>query len=267
MDEQDATNELMALLNSGGSTTPFSQRIAGFDVAMANRVTAAVRARREAAGDTVVGRKIGFTNQTIWERYGVNAPMWNYVWKSTLFDLHSTTVPFRLGHLSEPRLEPEVIFGMSRSPEPGMSIEQLAGCIDWISHGFEIVQSVFPGWKFAIADCAAAYGLHGALFVSTRHRLDDVAKWVAALQDFRLTFSRDGEVVDTGVAANILGGGPLVALRHVVEVIASDGAPPIQPGEVVTTGTITDAYPCIPGEGWETTIEGIDLDGARIGFG
>ena len=40
-------------------------------------------------------------------------------------------------------------------------------CVEWIAPGFEIVQSHFPDWKFAAADCTAAFGLHGALVVGT----------------------------------------------------------------------------------------------------
>ena len=38
-------------------------------------------------------------------------------------------------------------------------------CIEWVAHGFEIVQSIFPGWKFTGVDCLAAEGLHGALLL------------------------------------------------------------------------------------------------------
>ena len=37
-------------------------------------------------------------------------------------------------------------------------------------------------------------------------------------------------------------------------------------GEVVSTGTLTDAYPVAPGEAWSTEFEGIDLSGLRVSF-
>ena len=55
---------------------PVSERDAAFDLVQAYRVTEAVRERREARGERVVGRKIGFTNTTIWAEYGVYAPIW-----------------------------------------------------------------------------------------------------------------------------------------------------------------------------------------------
>lgn len=72
---------------------------------------------------------------------------------------------FSLSDLSEPRIEPEVIFGLSQTPERGMKPFDLLGCVGWIAHGFEIVQSIFPGWVFTPADTVAAYGLHRPILI------------------------------------------------------------------------------------------------------
>ncbi|MDP3171135.1 MAG: hydratase, partial [Polaromonas sp.] len=44
----------------------------------------AVRAARIAAGECPAGYKVGFTNRTIWPRYGVYAPIWGTVWQGSL---------------------------------------------------------------------------------------------------------------------------------------------------------------------------------------
>ena len=43
-------------------------------------------------------------------------------------------------------------------------------------------------------------------------------------------------------------------------------APPLQAGEVVTTGVLTDAHPVRPGETWNTEISGLPLGGLTIAF-
>lgn len=35
---------------------------------------------------------------------------------------------------------------------------ELSACIDWVALGYEIVQSMYPGWQFAAADTIAAGG-------------------------------------------------------------------------------------------------------------
>ena len=113
----------------------------------------------------MVGRKIGFTNRTIWAEYGVHAPIWSYVYDTTLHRLADVAVEFDLSTLVEPRIEPEIAFGLAQAPEPGMDRRALIGCVDWVAHGFEIVQSIFPDWRFQAADTVTAFGLHGALLV------------------------------------------------------------------------------------------------------
>ena len=223
--------------------------------------------QREARGERPIGRKIGFTNRTIWAEYGVYAPIWGYVYDRTVRDLTHEPLEVPLLGLAEPRIEPEIVFGLAAPPAPDMDEQALIHCIDWIAHGFEIVQSIFPNWSFRAPDTVAAYGLHGLLFIGPRHpaalRQDD---WARELSRFKIDLFRNGAHVDHGAAANVLDG-PLFALRHLAEALAEDElSPPLGVGEIVTTGTLTRAFPVAAGEEWTTQLEGIPLEGARIRF-
>jgi 2-oxo-3-hexenedioate decarboxylase len=72
---------------------------------------------------------------------------------------------------AEPRIEPEIVFKLALAPTLGMDETALLDCVDWVAHGFEIVQSIFPGWKFSAPDTVAAFGLHGALLIGPRHSI------------------------------------------------------------------------------------------------
>jgi 2-oxo-3-hexenedioate decarboxylase len=259
--------EAFDLLDSGRQVAPFSSRLPRFDLDDAYRVTAAVRQMRETRGEIPLGRKIGFTNRTIWDEYQIGAPMWGYIYNRTVRDLADLGTTVSLAGLAEPRIEPEIIFGLAMAPEPGMDERALLGCIDWVAHGFELVQSIFPQWEFTLPDTVAAYGLHGMLLVGPRHTLvEHGGDWLGNLSTFGIDLTRDGTVIDQGRAANVLGG-PLSALRHLVEVLASDPVnPTLAAGEIVTTGTLTRAFPVAPGETWTTELSGIALDGIAIRF-
>ncbi|MEX2629144.1 MAG: hypothetical protein WD341_04330 [Tistlia sp.] len=260
--------ELVGLLGSGRQIRPFSQREGGLGLADAYRVTDRVRRLRMARGETPVGRKIGFTNRTIWDEYGVHAPIWGPVYDSTVRDLAAVAGGFALAGLAEPRLEPEIVLGLARAPEPGMDEAALLGCLEWVAHGFEIVQSVFPGWVFAPADTVAAFGLHGALLVGPRRPVPAAGQgaWLASLAGFEIELWRDGALMDRGRAANVLDG-PLSALRHLVGLLAEDPVnPPLAAGELVTTGTLTRALPIAPGERWQTRLSGIALEAIEVRF-
>ena len=47
-------------------------------------MAAALHQRRLGAGWKPLGRKIGFTNRSIWPRYGVFEPIWGMVYDRTL---------------------------------------------------------------------------------------------------------------------------------------------------------------------------------------
>lgn len=259
--------EVMAVLGQGRQIPPLSAR-RSLDIDEAYRITAAVRQVREARGEKVLGRKIGFTNRTIWEQYSVYAPIWGYIYDSTVYDIAGIDRVFSLAAFAEPRIEPEVVFGLASAPDPGMDERDLLSCIGWVAHGFEIVQSVFPDWKFAASDTVAAFGLHGALLIGERHPVANAREeWLRTLSGFDITLCRDGEAVDRGHAGNVLDG-PLSALRHLVDVLARDDInPPVAAGEIVTTGTLTRAMLIGPGEHWATTLSGVPLRGIDIRFG
>jgi 2-oxo-3-hexenedioate decarboxylase len=259
--------EAFAALNTGRQISPFSTRLSAFDIDDAYRVTGAIRQMREACGEIPVGRKIGFTNRTIWAEYKVYGPIWGYVYNRTVHDLAEIADTFSLTGLAEPRIEPEIVFKLASAPIPGMDETALLACIDWVAHGFEIVQSIFPGWKFSAPDTVAAFGLHGALLIGPRHSIAPHPEdWSRILSTFEIDLKRDNTFVDHGRAANVLGG-PVLALRHLVDILANDKVnPPLAAGEIVTTGTLTRAFPVSAGETWTTELTSLAFDGICIRF-
>jgi 2-oxo-3-hexenedioate decarboxylase len=259
-------SEAYALLGTGRQTAPFSTRFPSLDLLDAYRVTAMVRRQREDAGERPLGRKIGFTNRTIWEEYGVYAPMWGYVYDRTVHELGDVGHGFPLAGLAEPRIEPEIVFGLASAPQPGMDARTLVDCLAWVAHGFELVQSLFPEWRFTAADTVTAFGLHGALLIGPRHPIKPGTDWAEHLASFDITLSCNGAEIDRGRATNVLDG-PLHALRHLVETLDADpDNPPLAAGEIVTTGTLTRAFPVVPGETWSTALHGIPIEGISVRF-
>ena len=266
-DLRSITAEALAALDTGHQISPFSARFSAFDLDDAYHVAAAIRQMREARGETPVGRKIGFTNRTIWAEYNVYGPIWGYVYNRTVHNLAEIGDTFSLMGLAEPRIEPEIVFKLALAPAPGMDETALLACIDWVGHGFEIVQSIFPGWKFSAPDTVAAFGLHGALLIGPRHSIAAHAEdWSRTLSTFEIDLKRDGAVIDHGRARNVLGG-PVSALRHLIDILEGDQVnPPLAAGEIITTGTLTRALPVSAGETWTTKLTGVAFDGIRVRF-
>ena len=258
-------SELMAAPGAGRPVAPFTARDGGLGLRAAYEVAGRIHAARIARGERPAGRKIGFTNRALWPVFGAGGPMWGWMYEGTVRDAASLPEGFDLAGLAEPRLEPEIALGLARAPEAGMDGAALLGCVGWVAHGFELVQSVYPGWAFGAADAVAGFGLHGALVLGERRDVtDDREGWRAAMSSFSVELRRDEEAVARGHARDVLGG-PLEALRWLVEDLAwrSDG-PPLAAGEVVTTGTLTGAHEVAPGEVWTTAVTGAPLPGLAL---
>jgi 2-oxo-3-hexenedioate decarboxylase len=195
--------------------------------------------------------------------------MWAHVYDSTVTFWEDTSGTLSIGHLAEPRIEPEICLHFKSSPAGAESEEEILACIDWIAHSVEIVQSHFPAWKFKAPDTAADFGLHGALIVGPPTRIEQLGPptdLIAALRTFGLTLSRDGEVVATGGGALVLDS-PLLAFAHLLSVLKEQpDRDPVQAGEIVTTGTLTAAMPIQAGQTWSTSFEGLALRGNTITF-
>jgi 2-oxo-3-hexenedioate decarboxylase len=228
----------------------------GDALAQAYQSALAVRALRVARGEEPRGYKVGFTNRTIWQRYQVFAPIWGTVWNTTLSE---GTQPIAAQKFCEPRLEPEVVFGMRATPPANATLQELFESVAWVAPGFEVVQSHRPDWKFTAPDTVADGGLHGHLRLGTQLPLHDIATDAQAfaqrLANAQVRLLKNGELVEQGQGANVLDS-PLHALHHFMQTLRScPAAPDLKAGDVITTGTWTDAYAVAAGETWTAQFD------------
>ena len=267
-DISSIADALLDAYEGGSPLAPITESMPGFDVPRAYDVLDEIERRRIARGWRPVGRKIGFTNRTLWPRYGVYQPMWAHTWRETVVHASDGVAAVSLARMVEPRIEPEVVFGL-RGPVPVTGdAREVLRAVAWIAPGFEIVQSHFPGWKFKAADCTAAFGLHAALVVGTPVPVTEANRVALAdvLPAFELTLRHGGRVVDRGIGANVLDS-PALALVYLARVLAGQPqATPLAAGEIVTTGTVTDAWPVVPGQTWSSDYGTLGLSGLRVTF-
>jgi 2-oxo-3-hexenedioate decarboxylase len=254
-------DELIELHRAPRETVPFSERYPGLTPQEGYAAARALHAERLARGWQPLGRKIGFTNRTIWPRYGVYEPIWGRVYDRTLQLAAGNAAVVPLEGLVQPRIEPEICFKLRAAPR-GADPRALLDAIEWIAHAIEIVQCHHPAWKVKLADCTADNGLHGRLVVGEAFPPSQAL--ADALPGAQIALLKEERVVDRGVGANVLDG-PLQALGHLVKLLVHEDEK-LQAGEIVTTGTLTDAHPVAPGESWSTRFSSVPLPGLRVEF-
>jgi 2-keto-4-pentenoate hydratase len=266
MDATKLGKELIDLQDHPRQVAPFSTRYPGLTAETGYAAARQLHAHRLAQGWSLLGRKNGFTNRGIWERYGVDGPMWGAVYDRTLIWAHDNRATVPLTGLVQPRIEPEICFKLKSTPPRSRNPAAILESIEWIAHSIEIVQCHHPEWKMSLADCIADNALHGRLIVGTPVEVSRVSGLAAALPFLKVTLRKGDAVVDQGTGANVLDS-PLLSLAFLVEILARQKeSPPLVAGEIVSTGTITDAHPVAAGERWSTDLHGFAARGLEITF-
>jgi len=229
-----------------------------YSLARAYQDALALRSMRLARGEHARGFKLGFTNRSIWPIYDVYAPIWGTVYDSTLH-MGGAEQPLALDRLCQPRIEPEIVFGIRHTPAKNPSLQDVFEAIEWLAPGFELVQTHLPDWKFQAPDTVADGALHGRLVIGARVEIGQVARDGLSLHN-RLAGAGvqlycDDTLVQVGSGHLVLDS-PLQALQHFLQDLrACPGAPDLLPGDVVTTGTWTDAFEVKVGQNWRAEFD------------
>jgi 2-keto-4-pentenoate hydratase len=265
LDLQVIASEVKKAQDRAAQFEPLTARYPEFDLPAAYEVARLIHLARVDEGATPVGRKIGFTNPDMWARYGVREPIWSHVYDSTVVHAPAGHAVCSLRAFTEPKIEPEIVFRLRSAPPIGEALDAILDCIDWVAHGFEIVQSHCPGWRFQAADTVADAALHASLLIGEPQPLARLgAGLLHELGSFKLTLFCNGSVRASGLGSNVLNH-PLEAIAHLIGVLARQRKfAPLQAGEIVTTGTITSAQSIRAGQTWTTELQGIALPGFSV---
>ena len=256
MNPSELAQEVIASRNAHATLPTFSGRFESFSLADGYAVALEVIAQRATSGDAPVGHKLGFTNTAAWATMGLEAPVWSRVYASTVRYAAGNRAALKLEGEHVCKIEPEIVFKL-RAPLPATDDPSaLLACVEWFALGFEVVQSRHPDWKFKPADAVADLVLHSALVIGEARTLEaDTAKSLAA---FAVSLEQNGVEAATGKGTDVLGS-PVVALGWLARLLNELKLEPAQPGEVVTTGTITPAMPIARGETWTAKATMLNL--------
>ncbi len=201
-------------------------------------VAVQLHARRVAAGDAPIGRKIGHTNSANWAPQGIGAPSWGWLYAATTWQ--GLPLP-PASAWREPKVELELVLRLRRTPPAQADASTMAACIDVMALGLEFVDRPYPAWGGTVADSVAAGGVHAGLWLGAMHT-GPVDR--SALSQLSATLTV-GERSSTGGSAWVLGN-PLEALAQLQALLAQQGAPALQAGEWITTGALAPALPYAP---------------------
>ena len=132
---------------------PVRTILAPGDIDAAYAVQSAWVAGRLAAGDRVIGRKIGLTNAAVQAQFGVDQPDFGTLLAS--MDCPQGA-PVETGRLLQPRIEAEIAFVLARDLDaPDIGPADVLAATGAVAAALEIVDSRVAGWDISIVDTVA----------------------------------------------------------------------------------------------------------------
>jgi 2-oxo-3-hexenedioate decarboxylase len=235
-----------------------SSRDGGIDLDTAYATEAAIAAARRAEGHQTVGWKVGYANKAMWRALKLETLVWAHLYDDTVRYADWNDGTLSIASMIAPKIEPELVFKLARVPASSDAVAVLEAT-EWIALGFEVIDCVFPDWKFQPADFVAARGLHAALVVGEPvfvEDLGDLAKLAEDVAAFTVRLLKNNEMVEEGAAKNALKS-PALCVGELGEALKRRGGETLQPGDLISTGTLTTSLPMTAGDVWIASLNGI----------
>jgi 2-oxo-hept-3-ene-1,7-dioate hydratase len=189
------------------------------------------RDRNIAAGRRLVGRKIGLTSKAMQEATGITEPDYGVMFDDTV---HGSGAEIPTAHFSNVRIEVELAFVLKHPLEgPGCTLEDALAATDYVVPALEVLNSHIELEGRTIVDTISDNAAYGAMVLGdVRVRPDEIdLRWVPGV------LSRNGEIIETGVAQGVLGH-PATGVAWLADKFAQHGAR-LEAGEIILAGSFT----------------------------
>lgn len=189
-------------------------------------------AARVAAGERVVGRKIGLTSAAIRAQANVNEPDYGSLWGSRQHIAIGGRVEVPAQTFIAPRVEGELAFLLGADVGGAATTQQVLAATEAIAVSIEIIDSRIQDWRLTIADTIADNASYGGFVLGpwsreARH---------ADLGRLGMVMHQNGQVAATGVGVESFGH-PARAVAWLARKLASFGEY-LPAGSVVLSGAL-----------------------------
>jgi 2-oxopent-4-enoate/cis-2-oxohex-4-enoate hydratase len=250
--------ELYQALQQGSTLPPLTERWPDISIEDAYHISLQVVEQRVAAGDAIVGKKIGVTSRAVQEMLGVHQPDFGFITRQMWFD-DEAQVSLAENRLIQPRAEGEIAFKLKRDLlGPGVTEADVLDATEYVMPCFEIVDSRIHDWAIKIQDTVADNASCGVFVLGTSqrdpHELD--------LPNLRMRVFKNGVQISEGLGSAVQGN-PLTAVAWLANTLGAFGIP-FKAGEIILSGSLVPLEPARAGDQFELTIDG--LGSARVSF-
>ncbi|QNN55338.1 2-oxopent-4-enoate hydratase [Diaphorobacter ruginosibacter] len=242
-------DELYEALKGNHVLDPLSTRHPGITIDDAYAIQQHMLARRLAAGERVIGKKIGVTSKAVMDMLGVFQPDFGWLTDGMVYN-EGEAVP--ASSLIQPKAEGEIAFVLKKTLKgPGITAADVLAATEGVMACFEIVDSRIRDWKIRIQDTVADNASCGVFVLGDR--LVDPRD--VDLGTCGMVLEKNGEIVATGAGAAALGH-PANAVAWLANTLGAHGIA-LEAGEVILSGSLAAMVPVKAGDNLRVTIGGI----------
>ena len=233
-------DELAAAERDARQIPPLSGR-ATLSAADAYAIQVANVQRRVAAGERIVGMKVGLTAKAIQTALGVDQPDFGHLLESMRVD---DGADCSVDGLIQPRVEAEIGL-ILRAPlrGPGLTDLDVIAATEALVPTLEIVDSRIADWKIKFVDTVADNGSAARFVVGTQR----TAPLGIDTRTVGVVFEKNGELIGTGAGAAVLGANPFRAVAWLANTLAADGLE-LHAGDVIMPGALCAMVPVARGD-------------------
>ena len=232
------------------SVNKFVDRFPELDEALAYKVQdRLIEIKSENEQAKRVGRKLGLTSKAKQQMMNVHEPSYGVLLDSMqLFEGN----PISISPFIHAKVEPEIAFVFNKEVKgPSVTVAEILDATAYIVPSLEIIDSRFQGFSFTLPNAVADNSSSSRFIIGERFYKPDE-------RDLRLmgmVFKKNGEVLATSAGAAVMGH-PARAVAWLANRLSQVGQS-IQPGEIILSGSLSEAATIAAGDQFSVTFDGI----------
>jgi len=246
---QQAAERLWQAEREGKPCEPLRGLPGVSDVADAYAIQRHNTGRRLAAGQRLVGRKIGLTSKVVQRQLGVDQPDFGMLFAEMCLGDGEDVAP---GRVLQPKAEAEIALVIDKDLlHERNTIADIIRATAYALPAIEIVGSRIANWDIGLLDTIADNASSGLFVLGTRPVKLDALDTAGC----GMVMERRGEQVSAGAGAACLGN-PLLAAVWLANMMVKVGQP-LKAGDIIMTGALGPMVEAAPGDVFDAHIEGL----------
>ncbi len=250
-------DELFEAMMTQQTLAPFTQRFEDISIEDAYNISQRMIDRRLAAGEKIIGKKIGATSKAVQQMLNISQPDFGFLTDSMAYSDGQEMPISKL--LIQPKAEGEIAFILKKDlTGPGVTNADVLAATEYVVPCFEVVDSRIENWNIKIEDTVADNASCGLFVLGDTPISPDSVDF----ENCEMTVEKNGVVISTGIGSAALGS-PVNCVTWLANTLGEFGIG-LKAGDVILSGSLVPLEPIQAGDDMRVSISGIGSTSVRF---